>query len=505
MHALQKRQLHTTLRVDRQPHGSGSCQAEPKLPCSIDEFSILQVNVRGFVSHRASLESYADALSPSLIALSETFLDSSYGAVTLANYRLISRLDRRTGCNCGGILVFVRWDVADFVVHIGDSDVHERSWHILYSQSGPILFRLWYRPPRYNEVVSITDLDSELQHFGTSAIGTILVGDMNVHHKTWLQFSSTISPEGRALFTAASRHGLTQRVCQPTRGKYLLDLVLTDLDDYASTQVLPGISDHCMVLSRVALPIPSNRLVYRPCFHLKDANWPALKNDLNEVNWRAILSNDDPHQAAKLFTDTVTSIAKVHIPFEQKLVSKSSHPWLNEHCRKLLLLKIEALGTPSFAQLQRDWAEAVNLAAKRYTSKLKSRLCKLPSFSKKWWKLSNELLMKSTVCFSTSQLQLHDGTWITDSAFKAKVFSETFVNKCNLPPAVENEFSELISNGTPKMMSGFLPLRLRHARKFLQTLDPHSSTGPDFLPAAVLKQCSSILALPVVLIARCIL
>ena len=53
-------------------------------------------------------------------------------------------------------------------------------------------------------------------------------------------------------------------------------------------------------------------------------------------------------------------------------------------------------------------------------------------------------------------------------------------------------------------MSGFLPLRKRHARKVLEQLDEHSGTGPDLLPSKVLKMCALSLSLPVILLARAI-
>ena len=61
-------------------------------------------------------------------------------------------------------------------------------------------------------------------------IGTVIVGGMNVHHKEWLHFSRSTTPEGRALYTACLRCGFQEKVGKPTRHSYLLDLVLSDMD-----------------------------------------------------------------------------------------------------------------------------------------------------------------------------------------------------------------------------------------------------------------------------------
>ena len=69
---------------------------------------------------------------------------------------------------------------------MSDSDEYERSWHILHTDVGVFCIGLWYRPPEYNETESIYSLAIEYNHFSLNCIGTIIVGDMNVHHKPWL-------------------------------------------------------------------------------------------------------------------------------------------------------------------------------------------------------------------------------------------------------------------------------------------------------------------------------
>jgi hypothetical protein len=54
-------------------------------------------------------------------------------------------------------------------------------------------------------------------------------------------------------------------------------------------------------------------------------------------------------------------------------------------------------------------------------------------------------------------------------------------------------------------MSGFLPVRTRHAKATLRELKVDSSTGPDGIPARILKMCASALAIPVALLTRIIL
>ena len=86
---------------------------------------------------------------PSIVAITETWLAPKTKLLTFSGYSVASRLDRRVGYpGRGGIAAFVRDDLRDKVVHIGDFPVDERSWHIIHCDSGPVLLCVLYRPPK---------------------------------------------------------------------------------------------------------------------------------------------------------------------------------------------------------------------------------------------------------------------------------------------------------------------------------------------------------------------
>ena len=77
--------------------------------------------------------------------------------------------------------MFARTGFEQCIVHIGDSDATERSWHILHTDRGPVAVALWYRRPEAGEVASIISLEPEIQRYVADAVGTIILGDLNVH------------------------------------------------------------------------------------------------------------------------------------------------------------------------------------------------------------------------------------------------------------------------------------------------------------------------------------
>ena len=113
-------------------------------------------------------------------------------------------------------------------------------------------------------------------------------------------------------------------------------------------------------------------------------------------------------------------------------------------------------------------------------------------------------MMQSSPCAPIPPLNQVDGQWVTESYEKANLFASTFISKFTLPVLEINAFSQFDDN-SPVTMSGFLPVRVRHAERILKQLDDQSATGPDHLSTRILKFCCVSLALPISLIARSIL
>jgi hypothetical protein len=126
-------------------------------------------------------------------------LDKSIGTVDLEGYALVARRDRRDGRKCGGVIVFARSDISSRCTLLDESVQAERVWVLLNSTVGPYLICAWYRPPDPGEVTSIVSLREEWGRLSVNALGSVIVGDINVHHKSWLRYSMRNSAEGAEL------------------------------------------------------------------------------------------------------------------------------------------------------------------------------------------------------------------------------------------------------------------------------------------------------------------
>ena len=133
----------------------------------------------------------------------------------------------------------------------------------------------------------------------------MILGDMNVHHARWLRLSLRNSVEGEMLRSFCDYAELRQEVKQPTRGEYLLDLLLTN-SDALKCRVLPMVVDHNALWFTLPLPAPRSSTLTRVVWQYKSAGWEGMKQALTQQNW-SWLSSGDVHMAVRQPTAIVLS------------------------------------------------------------------------------------------------------------------------------------------------------------------------------------------------------
>ena len=482
---------------------------QPEVPADAvkTHFTVFHLNVQGLSD--ANLALFDTLLQeigrPTYVAVTETFLDRTVESICISGYHLISRLDRREGIRLdrGGVALFARDGFELSIVHIGNSEKDERSWHIIHADSGPMLLGVWYRRPQYNEIAPIQRLDHELLRYSSDCIATILVGDMNVHNPEWLRWSSRPTPEGSELEAICCVHGLKQHVREPTRINHLLDLVLSSFSSGVTCSVTPGIHelDHKGVLTEVKLSVPASEPVSRRVYDYKHADWSGLCEQLSSTDWGCFFEHLYADEAAERFTAKLLEAVENNIPVKWIRDKVYAHPWLNDECRRALSEKHEATGTASFIEKRDACTETFRVAHRSYVVKTRDELREMSSSSRGWWKLSGSLLTKARGSVNIPPLKVDGDQWATTAQAKADELAKTFRAKSLLPENEVNEYTTL-EPGTSDCMNGFLRLRVRDVRKLLKALDEFSGTGPDLLPARVLKRCADVISLPVTLLTR---
>ena len=484
-----------------------SGQSGPSTESISDIFSVFHLNPQGIETEakRAQFDALVQHIQqPAILGVTETWLSRKTSSLTFTGYTRVSRLDRRVGRpDRGGIALFAKDNFAENIVHIGDSPTDERSWHIIHCDCGPVLLCLWYRPPNKGEIESIQRFERELDTYSRDTVAVMVIGDMNVHNIEWLKHSNGSSPEGTELEAVCCTHGLKQHVKHPTRGPYLLDLVLSNFSSGIRCKVVPGTrdDDHDGVLASVNVSVPATRPVRRQVYDFKKAKWQQLKAKLSSIEWGEPIRLRSADEAASWITATLLKIVDEYIPSKWITDRSYSHPWINDECREALRQKHESRGTEGYAVMRNACSEVFLRTYQDYVRKTRETLKSMDPSSRGWWKIANSLLTKASTTENIPALQRSDGTWAMTPTERANELASTFRAKSQLPEKSTNHYTEL-RREPREPQQGFLRLRVRTVLKVLRGLDEHSGTGPDRVPARILKRCAAELALPVTLLAR---
>ena len=389
---------------------------------------------------------------------------------------------------------------APLVTFLEESSVAERLWARVETDLGPFLLGLWYRPPNSGDE-HVSSLEPEFARLSEGYIGSVLLGDFNVHQRRWLKFSNSNTALGDTMQTFAHKYGLAQLVTEPTHvDGNLLDLVLCSLPFPTNCVITPRIADHNGVLTEIDVPVATESSHSREVWDFKKADWKELHALLESYDWSFLVANsvDD---AAQLLIDTILRFCRECIPTRVCVERRKSHPWMTERCAKALRDKHACVNTAGYDDACRRCGDVIRDEFQKYVDTLKQKLRDLPRSSKDWWRISNELLDNTVPRAGLPSLKNADGAWVHEPSDKANLFVERFSKKCVLPPEVE----DIIVGDPVDVMDSFIPLRTRTTLKLLRNLREDQATGPDKLAARVLRNCARQLARPITVVARRIL
>ena len=213
------------------------------------------------------------------------------------------------------------------------------------------------------------------------------------------------------------------------------------------------------------------------------ADWERLHDSLADTCWDHI-ADQFSTAAAKWITDTILRSASSCIPLSTLRTKKSSHPWLNDRTIALVDAKRTAEGTPF------EKAAAYHDYTARTAQKMR---CIKPS-SKLWWKKAKEVMKHEAQVSSIPALESNDGEWVLDAQGKANLFAVTFAEKCKLPRLCYN--SHTVCTQCHELQTSVVCPSVEQCMAVLTVFRDDSSTGPDLLPARILKRCAEQLAKP---------
>ena len=164
-----------------------------------------------------------------------------------------------------------------------DCEIIWTQCQIQNKRSKSLFFASFYRPNK-TDINSLQELDSSYFRLGDrlNTSNVIVAGDFNAPDLKWNYPEPTnCSLNSERLLEIIDEHGLTQLVKEPTRDDNILDLVLTNsVNIINNVKVIPGISDHDMVLFEVNLACRGKKPVRRKI----GLRYSAKRNETNLID-----------------------------------------------------------------------------------------------------------------------------------------------------------------------------------------------------------------------------
>ena len=371
----------------------------------------------------------------------------------------------------------------------------------------------FYRSPDNHDPDYIGHLQMYVERIPTSHGAHLwLGGDFNLADIDWQNECTTTYPTHGAqycqLLTASEDAFLTQMVTEPTRitesSSSDLDLFFTNNDTLVNqTGVLPGISDHEAVFIESSLrpmkKISSPRRVYK--YH--KADYENFRKDFQKFSEEFVekVATMDIQTMWNKFKTTIHTLMDKHIPHKIIRGDKKPKPWITKSVRDMHRKR------DKLYKKQRSSKGPKDISSYK-TMKARARKAERQAY----WNYLDKMLdfgdpeteyqtgkMKPFWSFVKSLQK--DNSGVTPLKDQGKIHADP-VDKANiLNRQYESVFTKekededtpvLEGNPYPEMPSIMISEEV--VLKLLKKINPHKASGPDMIPACILKDLSDVIA-----------
>ncbi len=384
--------------------------------------------------------------------------------------------------------------------------------HYIINKKVLYVANVYRPPPSENDIFE--HLATDIEHLQSSKGNPkiVVMGDFNCHHANWLgsmdvHGNPKTNDAGNACYNLCQMLGMVNLIKENTfirnsgQAVSVLDLLLTDspnLIKNISFENPVGSSSH----TRVAINLifdPSCHVMYKKTSWLyHKGNWEDLRNKLGNSDWNF---NEDVNLAWDKCKANIKLAMDQHIP--KRVIKRriNDKAWFTDKCALVLRKKVKAWKSfkdiPSAANKEayrlalKSASDTYARAQKLYAEKIETDLKENGSNSKTWWHIVNHVVGKGGNSAIPS-LRVNDTDYDTVQE-KANILKDTFAKKSCIdddyrtPPLLPNKSAAFLNR---------IKIRLRDVKKKLTQLKIKKATGPDGIPARVLRECAVALSRP---------
>eukprot|EP00732_Lithocolla_globosa_P000417 Lithocolla_globosa_v1_NODE_127_length_6020_cov_51.448114.p1 type:complete len:867 gc:universal NODE_127_length_6020_cov_51.448114:3658-1058(-) len=349
-----------------------------------------------------------------------------------------------------------------------------------------------------------------------------ITGDGNAHHHNLLGSTSSsgktkTDKAGKELNKLIIEASLKQLVTENTyfRNKgsatSVIDIVLSDHPNLIeSVEIKPPISSdsatspHPVIESKLTIVPKLEPQLPRKVWLYKKADFDGLRSVIKETNWDESFCSGEADKAANFFTQKMRLSMEKFIPSKQIVTNPKDQPWWNDECTFAHDGKCRAFKKFKVTQNSEDLkkkelaekkaSHVYKTAQEEYRADVEREIIDSKGDPKAWWSIIDRVTAKgSHASIPVLEKTDNNGNIFTadTNKDKAEMLNALFVEKAT----VKDEGVEVpeVPKCTIHSVSK-VKFRVRTILRLLKQMKVKQATGPDNIPARVLKECAEVLA-----------
>ena len=489
--------------------------SSPKLPPNIrlinedTHIRIVNINFQSLRCKKAEFSAFLEMTNPDIVMGSETWLrGQDYSSEYFPDTYKVYRADRTSASGkttgYGGVLLAINNDLNSTEVKLPNKCEMVAAKFTIRKKL-QVVVSTTYRPPNSDLEYATLNMDNlrELSIQNKSAI-ILAGGDFNLPDIQWSDMSiagnQNLSAVNEMYLSTIQDLGLDQLVDFPTRYNpdNTLDLALTNRPSLVQRCVaIPGLSDHAAVLVTTKLRPAKIKPTKRKILLWKRADMIAIRNRIDELahDFTSTYTPDTPIQELwEAFSSSMKLTIKDHIP-SKWTSSTHTKPWANTIIKRLSRRQKKALKKYRQTKCPRDLNRLKRLQKAQRTECRKAYHTYLMGIlDTDNGKKSNRLYsyvksLKKDTC-TVGPLRDSQGILQSDAAIQANLLNSQFgsvftvEDTMNMPKLTNDPFPDMDT----------ITIHENGVAKMLRNIKPHKATGPDEIPARLMKETADQLA-----------
>lgn len=466
-----------------------------------NNLSIVHLNIQSLLPKIDILD--AEMQHYDILVFTETWLSSrvSNEEICITNFDPPYRNDRENRLG-GGVAIYVRTGLQSArrseLIHGGIEAVCIE----ITMKRHKLLVCGIYRPPdsgnNYFDLIENT-----LDNMSNSLVNDqIILGD----------FNCDMLASRSKMKHIASLYNLHQLIDEPTHftehSASIIDLIFVTKPEHViySGVSSPFINDliryHCPTLAVLKYRKVTQTSFKRHIWLYDKGDYLKFRNKLSQITWDEILASNNVDECAIEFSKEIMQAAKETIPNKTVTIRPSEPQWLNGYVKRQIrqrkrLFKIAKrkntdTSWQKFRQKRNEVVATIRNAKKSYNDKLVTDLISNSTSSKKWFKLTSQLLTTNSDKKPIPFLETNDTIAETDSD-KAEILNNFFTNQTKLDDSNSN--LPLFQAPSHEILDSIL-ITDEDVREAIGNLKPNKAPGPDLISPKLLKEGIQQLTVP---------